>query len=74
MNTSHSRRSQACLWLQLSALCLTSEAGVQNIFQCVGETLAGLLVEGKLAACVNIVPGLTSVYWYVSSCQGVPIG
>jgi len=30
-----------------------------------GETaqrLAGLLVEARLAACVNIVPGLTSVY------------
>jgi periplasmic divalent cation tolerance protein len=29
-----------------------------------GEKIAGSLVESKLAACVNIVPGLTSVYWW----------
>jgi len=28
----------------------------------VAETLAKFLVEGHLAACVNILPGLTSVY------------
>ena len=27
-----------------------------------GERLGGLLVEGKLAACVNMVPRLTSIY------------
>mmetsp|Transcript_32332 Transcript_32332/g.82123 ORF Transcript_32332/g.82123 Transcript_32332/m.82123 type:complete len:162 (-) Transcript_32332:416-901(-) len=30
----------------------------------VADKLSGVLVEGKLAACVNIVPGLTSVYWW----------
>ncbi|KAG2446768.1 hypothetical protein HYH02_008328 [Chlamydomonas schloesseri] len=30
----------------------------------VGEALAGKLVEAKLAACVNILPGLTSVYFW----------
>jgi periplasmic divalent cation tolerance protein len=29
-----------------------------------GEKIAGTLVESKLAACVNIIPGLTSVYWW----------
>ena len=28
-----------------------------------GEKLAGGAVERKLAACVNILPGVTSVYW-----------
>lgn len=28
----------------------------------VGKNIAGKLVSGKLAACVNIVPGITSVY------------
>ena len=27
-----------------------------------GERLGGLLVKGKLAACVNMVPRLTSIY------------
>lgn len=26
------------------------------------ETIAGLLITGKLAACVNILPGITSIY------------
>ena len=30
--------------------------------QGVAESIAATLVENKLAACVNIVPGLTSVY------------
>ncbi|WP_455202688.1 divalent-cation tolerance protein CutA [Kaarinaea lacus] len=30
--------------------------------QDVAESIAVMLVENKLAACVNIVPGLTSVY------------
>ena len=30
--------------------------------QDVAESIAMMLVENKLAACVNIVPGLTSVY------------
>ena len=28
----------------------------------VGEDIARMLVSGKMAACVNIVPGLTSIY------------
>lgn len=30
----------------------------------VGKALAKDLVEKKLCACVNIVPGVTSVYWW----------
>ena len=30
----------------------------------VGEALAGKLVEAKLAACVNILPGVTSIYFW----------
>lgn len=29
-----------------------------------GDKLSGLLVEHKLAACVNVLPGITSVYWW----------
>eukprot|EP01023_Acetabularia_acetabulum_P018601 TRINITY_DN19398_c0_g2_i5.p1 TRINITY_DN19398_c0_g2~~TRINITY_DN19398_c0_g2_i5.p1 ORF type:complete len:179 (-),score=25.80 TRINITY_DN19398_c0_g2_i5:237-773(-) len=29
-----------------------------------GKKIAAKLVETKLAACVNIIPGLTSVYWW----------
>lgn len=29
-----------------------------------GEKIAGSLVESKLAACVNIVPGVTSIYFW----------
>eukprot|EP01026_Neomeris_dumetosa_P065766 TRINITY_DN6324_c0_g1_i10.p1 TRINITY_DN6324_c0_g1~~TRINITY_DN6324_c0_g1_i10.p1 ORF type:complete len:189 (+),score=9.46 TRINITY_DN6324_c0_g1_i10:95-661(+) len=29
-----------------------------------GKKIASKLVETKLAACVNIIPGLTSVYWW----------
>lgn len=32
--------------------------------QATGESIASSLVERHLAACVNIVPGLTSVYWW----------
>ncbi len=35
----------------------------------VAERLAGTLVEERLAACVNIVPGLTSVYWWEGAVQ-----
>ena len=28
----------------------------------VGQEIATVLVEGKLAACVNIIPGITSIY------------
>lgn len=37
--------------------------------QAVAERLAGLLVEQGLAACVNIVPGLTSVYVWQGEVQ-----
>ena len=30
----------------------------------VSKRLSRLLVEGRLAACVNILPGLTSRYWW----------
>ncbi len=26
--------------------------------------MAKIILDGKLAACVNIVPGLTSLYWW----------
>lgn len=29
-----------------------------------GESIASKLVENKLAACVNILPKMTSVYWW----------
>lgn len=30
---------------------------------CAGEQIGSSLVEAKLAACVNVVPGITSIYW-----------
>lgn len=38
----------------------------------VGETLAGTLVEQQLAACVNILPGLTSVYRWQGKTEKEP--
>jgi periplasmic divalent cation tolerance protein len=35
----------------------------------VAERLAGLLVEGGLAACVNIVPAISSVYMWQGKLQ-----
>ena len=35
----------------------------------VAAQLAGALVEGKLAACVNIVGGVRSVYWWDGALQ-----
>ncbi len=36
----------------------------------VGESLARILVEERLAACVNLVPGLTSLYrWEGDLCR-----
>jgi len=29
-----------------------------------GNKIAHLLIENKLAACVNIIPNLTSIYWW----------
>ncbi len=37
------------------SFCTTPDTGTS-------ERLAGLLVESGLAACVNIIPGMTSVY------------
>ncbi len=28
------------------------------------KKLAGILVEEKIAACVNIIPSITSIYWW----------
>ena len=36
----------------------------------VGETLGRVLVEERLAACVNVIPGLRSIYgWEGKICQ-----
>ena len=36
----------------------------------VGEKIGRALVEDRLAACVNVVPGLTSIYrWHEKLCQ-----
>lgn len=35
----------------------------------VGETLADHLVRRRLAACVNLLPGLRSVYWWDGDVQ-----
>ena len=37
--------------------------------EAVATQLAGALVEGKLAACVNIVGGVRSVYWWDGALQ-----
>jgi len=37
--------------------------------EAVAARLAGALVEGKLAACVNIVGGVRSVYWWEGALQ-----
>lgn len=33
------------------------------LYGCAGEQIGSSLVEAKLAACVNVVPGITSIYW-----------
>lgn len=38
----------------------------------VARELAGALVEKRLAACVNIVPGLTSVFFWEGEAQAEP--
>lgn len=38
----------------------------------VARELAGALVERRLAACVNIVPGLTSVFFWEGEAQAEP--
>jgi periplasmic divalent cation tolerance protein len=35
----------------------------------VAESLARVLVEERLVACVNVVPGLKSLYWWEGSVQ-----
>ena len=35
----------------------------------VAEQLAELVVTERLAACVNLVPGLTSVYWWAGAVE-----
>ncbi len=42
-----------------SVVCLTTTASRQS-----GEKIANHLVRNRYAACVNIVPGLTSVYYW----------
>ena len=37
----------------------------------VGEKLARTLVEERLAACVNVVEGITSFYWWEGEVQRV---
>ncbi|XP_025794462.1 protein CutA 1, chloroplastic-like [Panicum hallii] len=34
-----------------------------------GKKLAGSIISEKLAACVNIVPGVESVYWWEGKVQ-----
>ena len=34
-----------------------------------GKRIARALVESRLAACVNVVPGLTSLYWWQGEIQ-----
>ncbi len=34
-----------------------------------GKKIARALVESRLAACVNVVPGLTSLYWWQGEIQ-----
>lgn len=35
----------------------------------VAEELAGRVVEERLAACANVVPGVTSLYWWEGKVQ-----
>jgi periplasmic divalent cation tolerance protein len=37
-----------------------------------GEKLARLLVEEKLAACVNVIPGMRSYYWWKGVIESSP--
>ena len=37
--------------------------------QDVGGAIARALVEGRLAACVNMVPGVTSTFWWEGEVQ-----
>ncbi|XP_062205499.1 protein CutA 1, chloroplastic isoform X1 [Phragmites australis] len=39
-----------------------------NVFS-TGKKLAGSIISEKLAACVNIVPGIESVYWWEGKVQ-----
>jgi periplasmic divalent cation tolerance protein len=45
---------------------MNDEAGVVTISAppSAGKALAGALVENKAAACVQIIPGVQSVYWW----------
>jgi periplasmic divalent cation tolerance protein len=50
---------------------MNDEAGVVTISAppSAGKTLAGALVESRAAACVQIIPGIQSVYWWKGQVQ-----
>jgi periplasmic divalent cation tolerance protein len=50
---------------------MNDEAGVVTVSAppAVGKVLAGVLVESRAAACVQIIPGVQSVYWWKGQIQ-----
>lgn len=50
---------------------MNNEAGVVTISapSSAAKTLAGALVESRAAACVQIIPGIQSVYWWEGRIQ-----
>lgn len=60
----------------LHARCLGSDSQraqvctATQVHRCAGERIAGILVTSKLAACCNLIPGLTSIYeWEGKLCN-----